>query len=381
MKGSNDIKIFVDAHVIDGPFQGTRTFIEGLYMEMVHLPGIQLFIAANNTEELKRVFDGDERIFYIAYKSRNRLQRILVEIPYLLKKHRIDYAHFQYITPLVNHCKTIVTTHDVIFREIPSAYSYSYKKIKTFLYKRSVKKADIVTTVSEHSRTSIEKNLKFPGRQVHIIPNGINKKYFEGLEKIKAREYIYDKYAMERFLLCVSRIEPRKNHALMLKAFLQLGLASKGYYLVFLGNKTIRVPELDRELKKLSSSESEKVMIRDDIDQEELKYFMSAATVFLYPSKGEGFGIPPLEAAALHTPVICSNAAAMSEFTFFADDHIDPLNEEGFIDRIQHILEHQPDPEILSQRSKLIEEKYTWKISAESFYQLIRSHHLNHIKS
>ena len=83
MTGETNIRIFVDAHVVDGPHQGTRTFIEQLYSELVHKPGIQLFIAARNTSELKRVFENNENIQYIKYRSQNTMQRLLVEIPYL----------------------------------------------------------------------------------------------------------------------------------------------------------------------------------------------------------------------------------------------------------------------------------------------------------
>ena len=375
MKEETNIRIFVDAHVVDGPHQGTRTFIEQLYSELVHKPGIQLFIAARNTSELKKIFENNERVQYLKYRSQNRMQRLLVEIPSLLKKHKIDYAHFQYITPLKTTCKTIVTTHDVIFNEIPNEYSYSYKKIKGYLYKRSVQQADIVTTVSEHSRESIERNFRIPKGKVQLIQNGIDKTYFDSIDRPKAREYIYEKYALEKFLLSVSRIEPRKNHASMVRVFSKLGLAGKGYYLVFLGNKTIPVPEMERELKKLTLKEKEMVLIRDDIDSEELKYFIRAASVFLYPSKGEGFGIPPLEAAAMQTPVICSNATAMKEFDFFEEDHIDPANEQLLEERISTLIRNPPSNEILAMRAKHIREQYSWKKSAEQFYQLIQSHH------
>jgi glycosyltransferase involved in cell wall biosynthesis len=238
-----------------------------------------------------------------------------------------------------------------------------------------VKQADIVTTVSEHSRESIERNFRIAKDRVHLIPNGIHKSYFDRIERSKAREYIYDKYALEKFLLSVSRIEPRKNHALMVRVFSKMGLAEKGFHLVFLGNKTIPVPELERELKKLTEEEREMILIRDDIDSGELKYFIRAASIFLYPSKGEGFGIPPLEAAAMQTPVICSNATAMKAFDFFEADHIDPADEILLEERISKLIEDPPAEEILARRSHHVREKYSWERSAEQFYQLIQSHH------
>lgn len=374
MKDKQDIKIFVDAHVVDGPYQGSRTFIEHLYREIVNMEGIKIFMAAYNTEQLRKAFNNDERIHYVPYRSRNRLRRILLEIPAITKQHEIDYAHFQYISPVKIPCKTIVTTHDVIFRDIPSEFSLPYRIIKNFLYYRSASKADIVTTVSIHSKQSIQKHFNI-NKPVHVIPNGIHPEFFSRISKTKAIEYVYEKYGIEKFLLCVSRIEPRKNHAMMVRTFSKLGLAGKGYFLVFLGNKTTEVPELLKELKKLSSRERQQVLIMQDVEEEELKFFLRAAMVFIYPSRGEGFGIPPLEAAAMRTPVICSNTTAMRDFDFFGEHHIDPDNEELFEKKLSEILNDPPPHELLAKRSMHIRDHYSWKKSAEKFYEVVKDHH------
>ena len=91
---------------------------------------------------------------------------------------------------------------------------------------------------------------------------------------------------------------------------------NKGFILSLIGHKSIAVPELDDMIDKLPGNIKQFICIIHETSDEDLLAFYAAATLFIYPSKAEGFGIPPLEAAALKTPVICSNTSGMSDFSF-----------------------------------------------------------------
>ena len=122
MKPANIIKIFLDAHVFDGEFQGSRTFIKELYNILLQKKDLEFYIAAYDLENLKRYFPKAENIFFIKLKKRSSILRLLIEIPQLIKKHGISYAHFQYMVPPVKNCRFIVTTHDVLFNEFPKEF-------------------------------------------------------------------------------------------------------------------------------------------------------------------------------------------------------------------------------------------------------------------
>ncbi len=271
-----------------------------------------------------------ENIFFIKLKSTSSFARLIIEIPAIIKKYKIDFAHFQYIIPPVKKCKFIVTTHDVIFNEFPQEFSKTYRLTKNFLYKSSAKKADILTTVSEYSKQSIEKYLDIQGREIIILPNGVAPHFFEEHDKDLSSKYIKENYDFEKFILYVSRIEPRKNLVLLVKAYLDLKLYHQGYYLVLLGKKSMEVKEFDLLIKDLTSDIQKFIFVSDSVNDNDLLEFYGAASVFVYPSKAEGFGIPPLEAAATKTPVLCLNTSAITEFSFFGENHIDPSNYEAF---------------------------------------------------
>src|ERR1044072_8702325 len=102
MMENKQIRLLVDAHVFDDEFQGTRTFLKGIYSHLLEKNNIHFFLAAHDDENLKKNFPGGidrPNVTFIKYRKRSGLQRLTYEIPSLIRKYNIDYAHFQYITP------------------------------------------------------------------------------------------------------------------------------------------------------------------------------------------------------------------------------------------------------------------------------------------
>ena len=373
MKQLRPIRLLVDAHVFDDEFQGTRTFLKEIYTLLAHQEGIRLYLAAFDTENLKKVFPASDNIVFLRYNSRSGWWRLLYEIPALIRRHKIDYAHFQYITPPIKNCKWIVTIHDVIFKDYPEEFTPAYRLIKRLLFKISALRSDVLTTVSTFSKESIKKFLHTGQRPVYVIPNGVNPVFFEAHDPQEAKRTIAAKYGFDTFILFVSRIEPRKNHISLLKTWLELQLYREGCHLVFIGHKSIPVPELDKLLNQLPPEIRQYIFISADIDDKDLLGFYRAATLFVYPSKAEGFGIPPLEAAALKIPVLCSNTSAMKDYTFFGPNHFDPNDYDQFRQKLKAVLENPPGPAFLSEVSDTIRREYSWERSAKNLSDKIIS--------
>jgi hypothetical protein len=126
---TNVTKVFVDAHVFDGFFQGTRTFIKGIYSVLCRNANVKLFLGACDVSNLEKNFPNGD-ISFIKYKTPSSLFRLGYDIPSIIRRYKIEYAHFQYICPPIKNCRFIVTTHDVIFNEYPEELynDYSVKK-------------------------------------------------------------------------------------------------------------------------------------------------------------------------------------------------------------------------------------------------------------
>jgi glycosyltransferase involved in cell wall biosynthesis len=372
MKSNSQLKIFVDAHVFDGEFQGTRTFIKGIYSVLATKPDLHLFLAARNIDALKEEFSDNGNISFIKYKNKSSLGRLLFEIPSLIRKHHIRYAHFQYISPVVKNCKFIVTIHDLLFIDYPKEFPLLYRITRSVIFRLSAVRADIVSTVSQYSKHSIHRHFKISPQKIHITSNGVSSRFFQPYDKSEAKKFISRKYGIENFLLYVSRIEPRKNHILLVRAFVELNLYEQGIQLVLIGHKSIAASELDNFLNNLPLDVRRFIYIINEINDDDMLEFYRAARIFVYPSKAEGFGIPPLEAAALEIPVLCSNTTAMSDFSFFGNNYFDPLDYDAFKNKLAGVVNYPPDQGELSRIADLIRDRYSWNQSAERLYRVIK---------
>lgn len=371
IKKNEPVRIFVDAHVFDEKYQGTRTYIKELYSLLAYRPDLEIYLAAHNLENLKNNFPDLPNLHFIKLNARSSWARLLYEIPRLIRKHKIHYAHFQYIVPFIKKCRQIVTIHDVIFNEYPQEFSWKYRWSRNFFFRIAASRSEIVTTVSAYSRKSIVHYLKLPENQIGVVPNGVNERFFETYNKSQSIELLQKKFGLGNFILYVSRIEPRKNHLVLLQAYLELKLYERGLYLALLGYESIPVPAFSQLLASLPEQVRSYIFINGEINNEDLLHFYRACKVFVYPSKAEGFGIPPLEAAALKVPVICSNSTGMAEYVFFGENHINPDDELLLKKRILLALEQPPAGDRFDEIAGIIAHRYSWATAADTMYKLI----------
>lgn len=367
MSIKNTTSIFVDCHVFDDGFQGTRTYIQGLYSELIKQKSLHFFLGSGNPDNLMCILGNHSNVTYVKYRFHNRYWRLLIDIPNIIQKNKIDFAHFQYTVSPVKRCKYIVTTHDVLFIDFPAYFPFFNKIINTFLYKQSAKRADIKLTVSEYSKQKIEQH--FSISNYNITSNAINEVFFEKYDKGLIKEKVEKEFFLKDYIIYVSRWEPRKNQQMVLRAFVDLKLYNK-YQLLFLGNDTIYNREYYEIFNSLSSEIKKKIVILKNTDFQNMLLLLRGANVSVYPSIAEGFGIPALESVAAKIPTICSDTTAMSDFSFFHEFYFDPFNQIEFNKKLFQILEENrsSDFEIMAEKVK---EKYSWKKSAALLYQLI----------
>jgi glycosyltransferase involved in cell wall biosynthesis len=371
------IRIFVDAHSFDKEHQGTRTFIRRIYTELVNLPGnnYQLFFGAVNTDALRLELADIAGARFLKYRFGSTLLRLLIDVPRIIRREKIDFAHFQYITPPIRFCRYIVTTHDVLFRDFPGYFSWAYRISRHFLFSHSINRSDIATTVSEYSLDAIRRALSV--KWMIITPNSIDPELFELYDQMASRRFVAERIGKGKLILCVSRFEPRKNQAVLLSAYEKMRLYEQGFKLVFLGHKSAPVPEFDSLLDSLPEKARREVYIKDNHDNNDLYHFYRAADVFVYPSAAEGFGLPPLEAGALGIPVICSNQTALASYTFFGRGHIDPNDFPLFVAVLKEYCGSPPPLESRMQIVNEIKKRYGTNEAAIALDSEIRSHFKN----
>jgi glycosyltransferase involved in cell wall biosynthesis len=362
------IKLLVDGHCFDDLYQSASVYLIGLYDQLKDDEEIELHIAAYDVEHLKSVFNHSKNIVYVKLKSTSKYYRLLFDFPRIIRKYKIDVAHYQYIAPFTKRSKEIVTIHDLLYRDFGDYFPILYKLRNNIFFKRSAKRADLVTSVSKYSVDSIIRHFKISSDKIKLVPNGIAEAFFENATPHPA---ILEKHKLKKYILCVSRIEPRKNHLLLVKAYCELELWKDSIQLVFIGRLDIKVKELDAYLDALPGPVRENIIRLENITFSELIGFYKEALISVYPSLAEGFGVPPLEAAALKSKVLCSNTTAMADFDFFEDALFDPVDLEGFKGKLLDQLSRS-DEENRNRLSREIKNRYNWTSIAREFSNSIK---------
>jgi len=357
-----NIKIFVDCHVFDHGFQGTRTYIEGVYKEMIKMnPNMSFYFAACDIDNLKKCFGEYSNVFYLKYRSKSKFFRLLFDVPKLIKKNKIDFAHFQYIVPPLKRCKYIITIHDVLFIDFKEYFTFKNRITNTILYYISSKVSDIVLTVSDYSKDKIK--LHFGLKKIIVTPNAVAAEFYAVYDKEKIKKNLLSKYKLNDYIVYVSRWEPRKNHEFILRSFLNLKLFENNFKLVFIGDVSNKNLKFEKIYNGLSKEVKEKILFLKKVEYNEIVELVQGATISVYPSKAEGFGIPALESVAAKVPTLVSNVTAMSDFKFLSKYHFNPYNQKEFDILLSNTLKNieRIDSSSLQKECK---EKYSWEKAA-----------------
>ncbi|MDX2196351.1 MAG: glycosyltransferase family 1 protein [Cytophagales bacterium] len=361
-------KILVDAHVLDGEFQGTKTFIIGLYKSILKLtPQSKYYFVCRSKKNFEAVFGNYSNAYFIKSTFHNHFINLNTQFYFLIFFYKIDIAHFQYIGPLVPVCKYVTTIHDLLFIEYPFFFSVKYVFIRKILFRYSSFISYKVNTVSTHSKISIADAFKIQNQKIFITPNAVDEQFY----KIDHSAWPFSNLDPQKYILYISRFEPRKNHHLLLNAYLNLKLYEKGIKLVFVGKKSLKNIKFEYLYNQLSQNIKINIFHFEQLDDVQMRILLKNTKLFVYPSLAEGFGIPPLEAAAMKVTVMCSNVTAMSEFNFFEDLHFNPYDISEFELKLKNVVEKPVDKEKLNLISQTIQKKYNWDTSAKIFIKEI----------
>ena len=204
-----------------------------------------------------------------------------------------------------------MTVHDLRLYRYPETYPWLRYLFLKNTVKESIERVDKIIAISQFTKDEIIDTCGVSPDKVTVIHEAINRSSFNA-DAIKdyslPQEYAYLKDC--RFLFCLSQIEPRKNHARLIKAFSAIK-AMGGFddlHLVLAGRKLLNAKPV---LKLIA--ETPDVVYLDFVPTEMMLWLYRNASLSVYPSYYEGFGFPPLEAASLGTVSAVGNLSSIPE--------------------------------------------------------------------
>lgn len=283
----------------------------------------------------------------------------------------LDLLHSpDFIPPFKRNYKSVITVHDLAFLLYPQFMTKESARYYGQI-DQAVKNTDHIIAVSQATKNDLIKLLGVPQEKITVIHEGRNPIY-QPMDKTKAQAFVKRTFGLDaNFIFFLSTLEPRKNIPTLLASYKWL----KDHYkrpekLVLAGSKGWLFDEVDETIKKLKLEDD--VMLLGRVGDQEVHHLYNAASMLVYPSFYEGFGLPPLEAMNCGTPVIASKIKVMPEVVGDAALLIDPHDVEQLGVTMHRLLTDQNLREDLIAKGFKRAEKFSWDQAARETLAVYR---------
>ena len=264
--------------------------------------------------------------------------------------------------------KSVVTIHDLIFLRFPQYYKFIDRKLYKWKSRSACNKADKIIAISEKTKSDIVELYRINPDKIEVIyqscDDGFKTPFAEStLNRIRLTYKIPEKY-----ILNVGTIEERKNLKLVVQA---LKNVDEDYRLVVIGKKTNYFKTVEKEIQKLGLSK--RIVFLENIPFADLPGIYQMATIFVYPSFYEGFGIPIIEALYSGTPVVAATGSCLEEAGGPNSVYVSPTDSEELSNAINKIIASKN----LQQEMKLKGLEFVQKFDSHLVTQQLMDNYLN----
>lgn len=376
----------------------TRIYIDGEVLLLPHFSGV-----GHYTLEMVRAIDRliSERPEFVV--------RILVHYRMLKKARSLGLQHIKLLPSPFSHrvSNALKIRHkqpplDLLFgrgvylfpnfsswpllfsKSVPVIYDLSFERFPQFAESRNreflslqvaaaVNRADLIATISENSRKEISDFYTIPNEKIHIYTPAVDLTRFFPRDKTEVAAVKKRLGIKGAYILFVGNIEPRKNLKSLLLAYERLPHNLRDRYsLLLIGGKGWQDGEIHELIKKLKKEGASILQPNQYVKDDELPALYSGASLFVYPSLYEGFGIPPLEAMACGTPVITSDNSSLPEVVGAAGVTINAESVPSLTHAMQQILQNTKLQRTLVSKGFLRVAHFDWIKSAEQLLEDVR---------
>lgn len=383
------MKIAVNIHCLHPPLTGIGHYARNLLLRLREDARVEELVGISNAgwHSQQELFDilshsrGYELIeqqnsHQLGRRIWNRGRRLLPAIPGAGRarawlNHRLDarersstaqYIYWEpnyLLLPIDN--PALVTVHDLSHLRYPE-YHPPARIRELERLQDTLAAAAAVAAVSEFTRGEISEHFGLDPNTIAVIPPAVS-----GVFKPAAEdeiEHLRNRYALPpKFVLFAGTIEPRKNLSRLLQAYCRLPEALQSEYpLILAGGDGWHLEEFEASYRRLDTRHVHRLGY---VAREGLPVLISAASLLVYPSIYEGFGMPILEAMACGTAVLTSNVASMPEVAAGAAQLVDPFSVDAIQSGLEQCLLSSTLRDDMCQRGSEVAARHNWHDSAD----------------
>ncbi len=296
----------------------------------------------------------------------NLLRRLGVELPFtfLLRKRCQAYFFPSFINhPVPKNATVITTIHDLAYIEVPESVSPRNRSDLAKFVPKYIKRSTRIATISEYTRSRIKEHYPDnPGIFVTQTPPSLK-------ESPSGQTELLPPNTPKNYILFVGNIEPRKNLNRLLEAYEQLdNKIQKNYALVIAGGGGWNNQSIVDKIKLLRES-GLTITTSGYVSEDELIALYTSASLFVFPSLYEGYGIPPLEAMQFNTPVVAADIPVLREVCLNAAYYCNPKDVRSITEAISKTLNDTSLQAKLQRNGRKHVKKITWQKAADILYK------------
>ena len=375
-------KIIIDARLY-GPFaKGLGRYTQEIVDNIIKIDrdnDYLIFLGKNNYDEfvLDKEFSNIKKKL-VNIKLYSLKEQIL--LPFYIYREKADLVHFPHFNvPVFCSSKFIVTIHDLILTKFKTLRATTLSpfiyNIKNFFYKlvikTALKKSEKIITVSNFTKKDIIEQFKVDEKKIKVIYEGVANldKGSDSLfvAKLNQNDILKDYHISSPFLLYVGNAYPHKNLEFLINNFIEFNKKNIEFKLVMVGKEDYFYKKLKNKYK------DNNIIFTGYVSDEKLIILYQRASVYVFPSLYEGFGLPPLEALYNSCPVLSSGVSSMPEILEDCALYFDPLDNSDFLNKLTLIIrDNNLRNKMILDGKKLVKKYNWWECSFSTYKQYLK---------
>jgi glycosyltransferase involved in cell wall biosynthesis len=369
------LRIVIDArHIRDF---GIGTYIRNLIHALARQDSVNSYILVSYPEDAQELGGLPPNFEVDPYARMDSALLDQVAFPLHVRRLRADLYHIPLnVVSLLMPTPYVVTVHDMsslLFEGLPARQ----RRFRIYQFRRGLERAARVIAVSNATRRDIDDLFGIPADKVRQIYNAPDPKFLEDGPDSHSPEHqlILERYQIRYpFLLYVGTIRPQKNIPRLVEAFAVLRgeLENHPVYgdlrLIIIGDEISRHPAV--RLTAIRTRMEQAVRFLGFVPFDTLRAFYASAAAFVFPSLYEGFGLPPLEAMASGTPVVCSNLSSLPEVVGDAAVLVNPENVFEIARGIREVLTNENLRADLVRKGREQARRFSWETTARQVLEV-----------
>jgi glycosyltransferase involved in cell wall biosynthesis len=311
----------------------------------------------------------------VPVNSRNRVAWVLGDqllVPPLAMRAKVDVLHSPAnLAPAWGRYRRVLTVHDLIHKTFPEAHEGLRARAVGVIMPLGIRRSHRLIADSASTKSDLISLMGADGTDIDVVPLGLSEPH---PERALPEDELREKHALgdRRLALSLSAKRPHKNLIRLLDA-LEAIPQERRPVLVVPGYKTWHEQELHDHAARLGVTDD--VRILGWVDEAEIEAFYAAASLFVFPSLYEGFGLPVLEAMQRGVPVACSNRSSLPEVAGDAALLFDPEETGQITAAMERLLEDGGEAERLRRAGLERARQFTWdataRATAESYERVL----------